>query len=109
MSNSRQALTRVIAILAVLAAVIALTAVIGGSLGEEGQERRDRASESRQDRGDEKARPGRDRERAIYVVQSGDTLTAIATRTGTSVAELQALNPGVDPQILLSGQRLKLR
>lgn len=109
MSNSRQALTRVIAILALLAAVIALTAVIGGSLGEDSEPPRGRASESRQDRGDGKGKPDRDRERAFYVVQSDDTLTAIATRTGLSVAELQALNPDVDPQILRSGQRLKLR
>jgi LysM repeat protein len=44
-----------------------------------------------------------------YVVQSGDTLTSIAHRTGVSVARIQMLNPGVDPQILISGEELKLR
>lgn len=44
-----------------------------------------------------------------YVVQNGDTLTSIAHRTGVSVARIQALNPGVDPQILVSGEKLKLR
>lgn len=46
---------------------------------------------------------------AAYVVQNGDTLTSIARETGVSVARIQALNPGVDPQILVSGEKLKLR
>jgi len=44
-----------------------------------------------------------------YVVQNGDTLTSIARKTGVSVSRIQALNPGVDPQILISGEKLKLR
>jgi LysM repeat protein len=44
-----------------------------------------------------------------YEVQSGDTLTSIAHKTGVPVAEILRLNPGVDPQILISGEKLKLR
>lgn len=44
-----------------------------------------------------------------YEVQSGDTLTSIAHRTGVPVAVILKLNPGVDPQILISGEKLKLR
>jgi hypothetical protein len=44
-----------------------------------------------------------------YVVQSGDTLSSIAQKTGVSVARIEALNPGVDPQILVAGEKLKLR
>jgi LysM repeat protein len=44
-----------------------------------------------------------------YTVQTGDTLTSIAHRTGVPVAELLALNPEVDPQILIAGQTLKLK
>jgi LysM repeat protein len=44
-----------------------------------------------------------------YEVQSGDTLTSIAHETGVPVAEILRLNPGVDPQILISGEELKLR
>lgn len=46
---------------------------------------------------------------ATYVVKSGDTLTAIAHRTGVPVSQILALNPEVDPQILIAGQTLKLR
>lgn len=44
-----------------------------------------------------------------YVVQSGDTLTAISRHTGVSVVRIRELNPGLDPQILISGETLKLR
>jgi LysM repeat protein len=44
-----------------------------------------------------------------YVVQSGDTLTSIAHKTGIPVAEIQALNPEIDPQILVEGETLKLQ
>ncbi len=45
----------------------------------------------------------------VYVVENGDTLTAIAQRTGVSVAQIERLNPEVDPQVLVSGEELKLR
>jgi LysM repeat protein len=44
-----------------------------------------------------------------YEVQSGDTLTSIAHETGVPVSRILQLNPGVDPQILVSGETLKLR
>jgi LysM repeat protein len=46
---------------------------------------------------------------ASYEVQSGDTLISIAHRTGVPVREIEALNPQVDPQILIAGEELKLR
>ncbi len=46
---------------------------------------------------------------ATYTVQSGDTLTSIAHKTGISVVRIQRLNPEVDPQILIAGETLKLR
>lgn len=46
---------------------------------------------------------------ATYEVQSGDTLVSIAHRNGMTVARIEALNPEVDPQILIAGEKLKLR
>ncbi|MFZ0042092.1 MAG: LysM domain-containing protein [Solirubrobacteraceae bacterium] len=46
-----------------------------------------------------------------YVVKSGDTLSAISSKTGVSQSRLQALNPAVStpPFSLQTGQRLRLR
>jgi LysM repeat protein len=43
-----------------------------------------------------------------YVVKSGDTLSAIASKTGVPLSTIESLNPGVNPSALQTGQRLKL-
>jgi LysM repeat protein len=44
-----------------------------------------------------------------YTVQSGDTLESIAQKTGTTVARLEQLNPGVNPSALQVGQKIRVR
>lgn len=51
-------------------------------------------------------RPGVSPDRELYLVQPGDTLSAIAAQFQTTVEAIQALNPGVDPQRLAVGQPL---
>lgn len=46
---------------------------------------------------------------STYVVRAGDSFSTISARTGVSVSTLEALNPGVDPAALQTGQRLRLR
>jgi hypothetical protein len=43
-----------------------------------------------------------------YVVRSGDTIEAIARRTGVPQARILTLNPKVSPTALFIGQRLRL-
>jgi LysM repeat protein len=45
----------------------------------------------------------------FYVVQGGDSLTTIAGKTGLAVNQLESLNPGLDPNSLQMGQRIRLR
>jgi LysM domain len=47
--------------------------------------------------------------RRFYVVKRGDNLAGIAQMTGVELEELRALNPSLDPQGLVVGQRVKLR
>ncbi len=42
----------------------------------------------------------------VYLVQSGDTLIPIANKFGVSVADIAAVNSGLDPASLQIGQRL---
>jgi LysM repeat protein len=43
-----------------------------------------------------------------YTIQSGDTLGSVAIKENTTVADLLRLNPGVDPQALHVGQRIRV-
>jgi LysM repeat protein len=47
--------------------------------------------------------------RQYYVIQSGDTLDAIAVRFGTTTADLLRLNPGVEPTTLHPGERVRVK
>jgi LysM repeat protein len=51
----------------------------------------------------------RPRGRATYTVRPGDTLGGIGEKTKVGVERLQELNPSLDPQALVSGQKIKLR
>src|SRR4051812_25822817 len=44
-----------------------------------------------------------------YTVKSGDTLGSISEKTGIPIEKLQELNPQLDPQQLVSGQKIKLK
>jgi|1185.fasta_scaffold318303_1 LysM repeat protein len=44
-----------------------------------------------------------------YTIQSGDTLASIAIKTGTTVARLMQLNPGIDPTALRVGQTIRVQ
>ena len=44
----------------------------------------------------------------VYVVKPGDLLTSIAESTGVSIERIQALNPDLDPQVLIPGQSIKI-
>jgi LysM repeat protein len=97
---------RALAVIALACGFLALIVVVGSSLG--GGDSQD----GNGSRGGEATRQGSTDAGdapASYVVQNGDTLTSIARETGVSVDRIQALNPGVDPQILISGEKLKLR
>ncbi|HEY7618916.1 MAG TPA: LysM domain-containing protein [Solirubrobacteraceae bacterium] len=46
--------------------------------------------------------------RRVYIVKSGDTLSAISLKTGVSLATIQRLNPKLDADTLHAGQRVRL-
>jgi LysM repeat protein len=49
------------------------------------------------------------RTKSAYTVQVGDTLGAIATKTGVSLSTIESLNPNVDPHALVAGQQIRLK
>ncbi len=93
---------RIFAIVALAAAVVAVLLIVSGAV-----EDSDKKSGNKTHQQSQHKQPRTTK--AIYVVKPGDTLTAIAGKTGIPVTELKELNPEVDPQILVEGEKLKLR
>jgi LysM repeat protein len=106
MKRTSKYLTRLLAVLA-LAAVVVAVIVIASSFKSESKDTGNGKGKAHPAK-KHKTTPERTKAKT-YTVQSGDTLTAIAHKTGVPVAELQALNPEIDPQILIAGEVLKLR
>jgi LysM repeat protein len=46
--------------------------------------------------------------RRTYTVKSGDTLSAIAVKTGVSLETIERLNPKLDADTLHAGQKVRL-
>lgn len=106
MEKRSKAPARLLATLALVAAFVVVIVVLSNGLGGDsndsslkGQTRSGKTS------GKNSGKP----RQAAYVVQNGDTLTSISEETGVDVETIQELNPDIDPQILNSGQKLKLR
>jgi LysM repeat protein len=49
------------------------------------------------------------RRRRFYRLRSGETLSDVAIKFNTSVAQLLALNPGIKPTNLTVGQRVRVK
>jgi len=103
MERRTSAAARIAAVLALIGAVvlivIAVSAATSGSDSSGNHHAKHHAQKEKHHRTTAKT----------YTVQNGDTLTAIAHKTGVPLSEIMALNPGVDPQILTSGEVLKLK
>jgi len=104
MEKRTSAFARIFAAIALAGAVVVVIVAISSSLGDS-----DSSSKSGHGSGHKAHRVQPKTTAKTYVVKSGDTLVAIAHRTGVPVAHIVALNPEVDPQILIAGQTLKLR
>jgi LysM repeat protein len=103
MEKRTSAAARIAAVLALIGAVIVI--VVVASTAMDGS---DSSSHHRSKPHAEKEKRPRTKAKT-YTVETGDTLTAIAHKTGVPVAEILALNPEVDPQILIAGQTLQLK
>jgi LysM repeat protein len=106
----RRNIARVIAPLALLACGVAVAMVVV-SFTEEQQEgdSEERTATEAGERTTQQNDGQRRTRRRIYRVKLNDTLGLIAEKTGIPVERLQALNPELDPQNLIVGQRVKLR
>src|SRR6476660_576981 len=104
MKKRPSSIARTLAVLALVAAFLVVLVVVSAALNDNGSGGSGGSAHARHAHHTEpetqKKAP------ATYVIKSGDTLTAIAHATGVSVAKIERLNPEVDPQILIAGEKL---
>lgn len=96
-------LVRALAVLALFASLVLVVVIIatssGGSSNGDGKSGKPDISKV----GSKAVRKG------VWIVHSGDTLGEISVKTGIDEDTLLQLNPDLDPQALLEGQRIALR
>lgn len=111
MSAIRQSPLRMLAPLSLVAFAVVFLIVVVSSLGGDSTPKRETPlrEQGRSRQQSEPRGPTAPSQRQAYVVKTGDTLSKIAARTGVEIERLLTLNPSVDPQGLVTGQRIKLR
>lgn len=114
MDGRRGSRARLLAPISLLAFALAFFLVIAGSgtPDDEDDDRRNRASQRSPGNANTQTTAEESEPRVpgkTYTVKTGDTLAAIAENVGVPVDTLLELNPELDPQALVSGQKLRLR
>ena len=110
-AQGRLSFARLLAPLALIACAVAIVAmvlgsgVVGDDSGSETAGTRDIPAATERTTTDKPKK----RTPATYTIKANDTLTGIAEQNGTTVERLLELNPELDPQGLVAGQKIKLR
>jgi LysM repeat protein len=105
--RGRRRTARLLAPLALVLAVVAVLLVIQASTGSSDDSKDGSAKTTSVEQ--QPTRTTKQRVRPSYTVKLNDNLGLIAEKTGVSVARLEELNPELDPQNLIVGQKIKLR
>jgi LysM repeat protein len=110
MAARRHSPGRWLAPLALVACAVAVYTVVHNGLKDDTSSKATSTIEHSGTTSTTKAKDGKSaaKRRRFYTVQSGDTLSAIALKTGVSLATIQRLNPKLDAQSLRTGQKIKL-
>jgi LysM repeat protein len=119
MSAHQQSQLRLLAPAALAVFAIVFLVVVIASLGGNGEtssterpaasSNRERESSNARQRREPRTTTRDDSNRRFYTVRAGDNLALIAEKTGVTLEELRLLNPRLDPQALVTGQRVRLR
>jgi LysM repeat protein len=105
----RRNTARIVAPLALVACGVAIALVVMSFTDEQKNDEPERTTTEAGERTAPQNGPKRRNRRPVYRVKLNDTLGLIAEKTGVPVERLQELNPELDPQNLVVGQRVKLR
>ncbi len=110
--NKTSTTARILAVLALAGAFAAVVIVVSSETGDDASTRTPAATKAKNTDGGQGEGGGNQNQpdkAKVYEVKEGDSLTAIAEDTGVPIETIEDLNPDVDPQALIPGQKLKLR
>lgn len=110
-AHGRLSFARLVAPLALIAVAVAIVAIVLGS-GVVGDDNGSEAAGTLPAATERTTTAGKKQKRrtpATYTIKANDTLSGIAEKNGTTVERLLELNPDLDPQGLVAGQKIKLR
>jgi LysM repeat protein len=105
--RGRRSTARLLAPLALVLAAVAVLLVIQASKSSDGGSKDSAARTTSTEQ--QTTQTTKQRVRPSYTVKLNDNLGLISEKTGVSVARLEELNPELDPQNLIVGQKIKLR
>ena len=114
-AHGRLSLARFLAPIALIAFTVAVLAIVSGSgvLGDDSSSESTGANDlpAATDTGAKTTTttPKQKKTPKTYTIKANDTLSGIAEQFGLTVEELETLNPDLDPQGLVAGQKIKLR
>jgi len=110
-THGRSSFARLLAPLALIAFSVAVAAIVLGSgvVGDGSSSETAGARDLPAATSQATTKKKRKRVPATYTIKANDTLSGIAEKNGTTVERLQELNPELDPQGLVAGQKIKLR
>ena len=110
-TQGRSSFARLLALLALIAVSVAVVAIVMGS-GVVGEDNSESAGTTNLPAATEQSTTEKKQKKktpATYTIKANDTLSGIAEQHGTTVEHLLELNPELDPQGLVAGQKIKLR
>lgn len=110
-SESRTPWARIVAPVVLVVALIVIVVVVQGSLAIDDDDSPDsgRAESVVSEKGAHDGAGDGAETPKTYVVEEGDTLSAIAEKFGVSTERLERLNPEIDPATLNAGTEIKIR
>jgi LysM repeat protein len=111
-AQGRLSFARLLAPLALIAVTVAILAIVLGSgvVGDDnGSESAGTPALPAANKGKTTSNKKQKRTPRTYTIKANDTLSGIAEKNGTTVERLLELNPDLDPQGLVAGQKIKLR
>ncbi|MEJ7715428.1 MAG: LysM domain-containing protein [Thermoleophilaceae bacterium] len=98
-----------LAVVALVFLIIVAAGLFGGSEDQTPPEDAETKTAASKKLDPAKAPKPKPKQSATYTIKTGDSLGSIAEKTSVPVEKLQELNPELDSQALVSGQKIKLR